>query len=96
MTFVVIHATMVIKNQINKNKNIVFYVVWQYAYIQGRTAQTFTITKIGLHKRVFIITLNMIKSQKYPYTLNILFRTMGASPLHSQPIISSSNKTRCA
>ena len=39
------------------------------------TAQTFTINEIGLHRRVFIITLDMIKLQKYSYTVNISYRT---------------------
>ena len=55
----------------------------------GMTAQNFTITEIGLHRRVFIITLDMIKLQKYPYTLNIHYCTTGASPPYPQPIISS-------
>ena len=40
----------------------------------GTTTQIFTIFEIGLHKRVFIITLDMIKLQKYPYTINIPYR----------------------
>ena len=55
-----------------------FYVVWHYVYIHRNDDSKFTITEIGLNrKRVFIITLNIIKLQKY-YTLNIPY--CGASP----------------
>ena len=52
-----------------------------------RRLEFFTITEIGLHKRVFIITLDITKLQKYPYNLNIPYYTVGASPLNPQPII---------
>ena len=54
----------------------------------GTIAQTFTITEIGLHRRVFIITLDMTKLQKYPYTLNTVQR---GTP---QPIILSLQQKR--
>ena len=46
----------------------------------GTSTQNFTITKIGLHRRVFIITLDITKLHKYPYTLNIPYHTAGANP----------------
>ena len=46
-------------------------------------AQTFTITEIGLHMRVFAITLDMTKLQNYPYTLNIPYHTMRAPPTYA-------------
>ena len=55
-------------------------------------AQTFTITKIGLHRRVFIITLDMTKLQKYPYTLNISYRTKRKK---SQPRLKSNVVAPC-
>ena len=53
-----------------------------------RRLELFTIPEIRLHKRVFIITLDITKLQKYLYTLNISYRTAGAP----HPIISPSNK----
>ena len=38
-----------------------------------RRFKLFTIIETGLHKRVFIITLDITKLQKYPYTLNIMY-----------------------
>ena len=41
-----------------------------------------SVLSLGLHKRVFIITLDMTKLQKYSYTLNILYSTVRASLQH--------------
>ena len=55
----------------------------------GTMAQNFTITEIGLNrKRVFIITLNIIKLQKY-YTLNIPY--CGGFAPHPQPKVKISH-----
>ena len=42
--------------------------------------KTFTIIKIGLHRRVFIITMDTTKLHKYLYTLNISYRTSRENP----------------
>ena len=56
---------------------------------RGTMAQNSTITEIGLNRKmVFIITLNIIKLQKY-YTLNIPFRR-GFAP-HPQPKVKISH-----
>ena len=57
-----------------------------------RRLEFFTITEIGLHKRVFIITLDITKLQKYPYDLNILYYIVGASPLNPNLLFCSPNK----
>ena len=57
-----------------------------------RKLKLFTIIKIGLHMRVFIITLDMIKLQKYPYTLNIPCHTTGTKFLHLNLISHPLNK----
>ena len=44
--------------------------------------QNFIITEIRLYKRVFIITLNMIKLQKYSYTMDIPYHG-GFTPVPS-------------
>ena len=52
----------------------------------GTTSQTFTIFEIELHKRLFIIVLNITKLQKYP---KHMYRTTRVRPYTSNPIISS-------
>ena len=53
-----------------------------YLHPRERRLKLFAITEIGLHRRVFIITLDMTKLKKYSYTLNILYRTTWASRLN--------------
>ena len=45
----------------------------------GIATQIFIISKIGLHRMVFIIAPNMTKLQKYPYTMNIPYH-VGFAP----------------
>ena len=50
------------------------------------------LNEIRLDKRVFIITLDIIKLQKYPYNLNVPYRIVAP---HTKPIISPLTKRRC-
>ena len=71
-----------IKVKKNKENTQILHGSTVCLHPRERRLKLFAITEIGLHRRVFIITLYMTKLQKYSYTLNILYRTTGASRLN--------------
>ena len=62
---------------------------------EGNNGSNFYYVEIGIHRRIFIITLDTNNSQKYPYTYTIMYRTKEALSLYFQPNISSPTKRIC-
>ena len=85
------HDTIGVKKKTKKKTQILCDSV-VCLHPRERKFKLFTIIKIGLHMRVFIITLDMIKLQKCPYTLNISCHTMGTKFLHLNLISHPLNK----
>ena len=81
--FVVNCATMVIQIEVEKQEEHTQSFLRGLAvclHPRKQQVEFFTITEIGLHKRVFIITLDITKLKKYLYNLNIRYRSAWASP----------------
>ena len=79
-----------------KNEENTYFIILSGSavclHLREQWLKIFTITEIGLHRRVFIITLDMTKLQKYPCTLNISYRR-GESPTCYLSIPSCLNMT---
>ena len=55
------------------------YIYFTWVDSVHTLVQTFHSHQIRLYRRIFIITLNMNKLQKYSYTLNISYRIIKAT-----------------
>ena len=84
---IVIHVTKMIKIGVKKNKENTQILRGSAMCLhpRERRLKLFTISEIRLHRRIFIITLYMIKLKKYPYTLNMLYHE-GEPPIYYPPL----------